>query len=249
MKIAILALLALPSLHANVLTYNIVKNFTGQLTGDHVDAVGVLDVPLFDPALGELDSISYQFGVGAGVHWTVNWRTVNTSLTDTNLSGGYTFLGATHSSSSTNASTGGPVCGPDALDQIHFGTCPTIGAIPVIGSTTAATITDVMTYLGPGTISLPFSARADASIGYSFAEDGHLYFGKNNAVISIGGLNSVGIQPFLTWTYNYTAASVDTPTVTPEPRTSACLVALMGLLLIGRKRFKGTYFCSETTPN
>lgn len=244
MKIAILALLALPSLYADVLTYTAAPVIFDQPISNHVDFSESLNVPLFDPALGTLDSISYRFGLSGGFSYPVISRFMNTYLTDLNINGSFSFLGISRSNSSTNAS-GGPPCGPD---DPHLQTCPNLSAGASFGFDIVGTVGDMSDYIGSGMAALLFTASADTSIGVTFT-DNSLFFGQHNSALNIGDASSAHVAPRLTWTYNYTPGPiVDPPTVTPEPRTSACLVALMGLLVIGRKRLiRGTYSCSETT--
>lgn len=222
-----------PPCAADTITFSASTWMAGVPTGNHADFSGGVDIPLFDPALGTLDAITYTFQPSVSAQWAVNSRTIQTSMTDTNLGGSITFIGDVYAIGGTGmvSSTGGSVC--------HQGACDNIWSESMPGVVRRGSVEDLMDYTGQGFATLPISIALDASIGSTRGEDGHWYFGQSNNALDVAGLAGARAGFYLNLVYGYTPAppsieafSVDV-TETPEPRTIVlCSFLLIAFILL-----------------
>lgn len=258
-----LAIAALPfQMKADVLTYNISQTFVADPVGKLVSVAGNLDIPLFDPALGTLDSIQYRFGVGGFLTWTVV-SSKNSGYVEFWVNTDFSFLGVTDLHGETGISGGSSNLAPCGLPDFPTKCMDTSSAITHLAiamdgkiKSDSTSVSDpyvfaalagsnfvglpqasLNDFIGVGTKATPFSIEIE---GIGLPAGGHGGGAFYDGLLVLGDLTGPQTAgPRLTWTYNYTAAAVvDPPTVTPEPRTSACLIALVGLLVIGRKALR-----------
>lgn len=234
---------------ADVITYSLHSTLDGVATGRHADFNGSLNVPMFDPTLGTLDSIQFQIIVSGQLYWQVispnvasmqSWEFVNGVQA--------TFLGITDTVRPLGTQGGtGPCeviawpepCGRTLLGSSGFSNdAPDFqGAITSSGTSASPlaygnSVSGISTALpsdftGNGSVLLPVTASAD---GYQSFD--YLVFGDLLA-------QQTGVGARLEWSYLYTPVpQVLPPNVseTPEPGTLGVCALIFAALAFKRAR-------------
>lgn len=252
LALALALTLTLPAF-ADVISYQATySGSTTETAGNQFTISGGLDIPLFDPALGVLNSISFIVDTHPGSSWPVISRSQSqTPFSEFDATTATSILGfvATYREASIYTPNGVLPCGIVGGNQITSQPCADIrtsfgqadrmtGQITDGSSSVAFTPwggeanrqltgtppTDLSTFIGVGEQYLPFSVTAAG------------YFDMTTE--NIGGMSRGSVSEYLYLTYNYTPVPmVESALVaTPEPRTFIPLVAMVTFLFAWRLR-------------